>query len=415
MARGARILTVGAALFGAAAPARAQSSFAEATSMGWGGVLTGIFLGLLLFSLAYNAAFFTLLRERFLIWQSARTLGYFALAVALSPLAMGPWLAADSFARQVWICVFFDISVTVSGPFLRAYLEPGMVGKRLRRLLGWPPFLILLTTPAMLIPDCPPAYMALRNVALLAMLALCASTVVIALMRGSRTARYQAAAWSGIGGVYGISLFHDIILGQPFDAFLFLLFPALGLEVMLTALGILDRLVRLRRERQEARAQAEAMRIIAHTDPLTGLPNRRAIEASFRDEAPVAIALVDIDHFKAINDRYGHDVGDQVIFAAGVALGSGSALAARVGGEEFALLFRGPPAAVAIEAERLRERIGSYAAQMVPLLERPVTASMGLVHIGRNTSFGAAMKSADINLYAAKESGRDRVVFVAAA
>lgn len=414
MARGARILTLGAGLLAAAAPARAQSSFAAATSMTWDGVLTGIFLGLLLFSLAYNAVFYRLLRERFLIWQSVRALSYFALVIALSPLAMGPWLAPDSFARQVWITIFFDLSLVVSGVFLRSYLEPGMIGPRLHRWLGWPPVLILMTTPATMMPDAT-TYMMLRSAVLVAMLALCASAVVIALTRGSRTARYQAAAWSGIGGVYGVSLFHDLVLGQPFDNFLFLLFPALGLEVMLTALGILDRLVRLRRERQEARAQAEAMRIIAHTDPLTGLPNRRAIEESFNDEPPVAIALVDLDHFKAINDHHGHDVGDRVIFAAGVALGSGTAMAARVGGEEFALLFRGAPAAVAIEAERLRQRIGAYVAQMVPLLERPVTASMGLVHIGRDTSFGAAMKSADINLYAAKESGRNRVVFIEAA
>jgi len=414
MARGARLGILGAVLLGAAVPVRAQSSFADATSMTWDGVLTGIFLGLLLFSLAYNAAFFSLLRERFLIWQSARTLCYIALAVALSPLAMGPWLAPDSFARQIWITIFFDLSLVVSGAFLRSYLEPGMVGPRLYRWLGWPPVLILLTTPATLMPDAP-TYMMLRSMVLVAMLAFAAATVVIALKRGSRTARYQAAAWSGIGGVYGVSLFHDIVLGEPFASFLFLLFPALGLEVMLTALGILDRLIRLRRERQEARAQAEAMRVIAHTDPLTGLPNRRAIEESFNDDAPVAIALVDLDHFKAINDRHGHDVGDRVIFAAGVALGSGSALAARIGGEEFALLFRGAPEAVAIEAERLRQRIGAYVAQMVPTLGRPVTASMGLVHIGRGTSFGAAMKSADINLYAAKESGRDRVVFIEAA
>ncbi len=414
MARGARILTLGAGLLAAAAPARAQSSFAAATSMTWDGVLTGIFLGLLLFSLAYNAVFYRLLRERFLIWQSVRALSYFALVIGLSPLAMGPWLAPDSFARQVWITIFFDLSLVVSGVFLRSYLEPGMIGPRLHRWLGWPPVLILLTTPATVMPDAT-TYMMLRSAVLVAMLALCASAVVIALTRGSRTAHYQAAAWSGIGGVYGVSLFHDLVLGQPFDNFLFLLFPALGLEVMLTALGILDRLVRLRRERQEARAQAEAMRIIAHTDPLTGLANRRAIEESFNDEPPVAIALVDLDHFKAINDHHGHDVGDRVIFAAGVALGSGTAMAARVGGEEFALLFRGAPAAVAIEAERLRQRIGAYVAQMVPLLERPVTASMGLVHIGRDTSFGAAMKSADINLYAAKESGRNRVVFIEAA
>ena len=415
MTRWARAWAIGAGLLATAAPARAQSSFADATDMTWDGVLTGIFLGLLLFSLAYNAAFHALLRERFLIWQSVRTLAYFALAIGLSPLAMGAVLAPDGFARQLWITLFFDLGVAVSGPFLRAYLEPGMVPRRLHPLLGWPPFLILLTTPATVMAHPPGAYLALRDLLLVAMLALCAATVVIALLRGSRTARYQAAAWSGIGGVYAVSLFHDIVLKAPFEAFLFALFPALGLEVMLTALGVLDRLIRLRQERQEARAQAEAMRVIAHTDALTGLPNRRAIEESYRGERPVAIALVDLDHFKAINDHHGHDVGDRVIFAAGVALGSGSAMAARIGGEEFALLFRCEAGAVAGEAERLRRRVATYIAQMVPALKRPVTASMGLVHIARETSFGAAMKSADINLYAAKESGRDRVVFIAAA
>lgn len=414
MALLARILAAFAGLFGTITHARAQSSFADATIMTWDGVLTGIFLGLLLFSLAYNAAFFSLLRSRFLIWQSVRTCTYFALALCLSPLAIGSLLAPDSFARQIWICVLFDLCVVVSGPFIRSYLEPETVHPRLHPLLGWPPALILLTTPAMLIGE-PPLYMAVRNLLLLAMLVLCAATVIIALTRGSRTARYQTAAWSGIAAVYGASLFHDIFLGQPFELFLFFLFPALGLEVMLTALGVLDRLIRMRRERQEARAQADAMRIIAHTDPLTGLPNRRAIEEGFNQDPPVALALVDLDHFKSINDHHGHDVGDRVIFATGVALGSGAATAGRIGGEEFALLFRGPSADVAEEAERLRQRIGAYVEQMVPSLKRPVTASMGLVHIARGTSFGAAMKSADINLYAAKESGRDRVVFVEAA
>jgi diguanylate cyclase (GGDEF)-like protein len=415
MARWARALGVGAVLLGTAAPAHAQSSFADATVMTWDGVLTGIFLGLLLFSIAYNAAFHALLRERFLIWQSVRAFAYFALAIGLSPLAMGGFFTPDSFARQVWITMFFDLGVAVSGPFLRAYLEPGTIPKRLYPLLGWPPFLILLATPVTVMADPPALYFALRNLLLVSMLALGVATVAIALLRGSRTARYQAAAWSGIGGVYGVSLFHDIVLKAPFESFLFLLFPALGLEVMLTAFGILDRLVRLRSERQEAQAQAEAMRVIAHTDPLTGLPNRRAIEESYGQETPVAIAIVDLDHFKTINDRHGHDVGDRVIFAAGVALGSGSAMAARIGGEEFALLFRCEASAVAGEAERLRQRVGAYIAQMVPTLKRPVTASMGLVHIARETSFGAAMKSADINLYAAKESGRDRVVFIEAA
>lgn len=405
----------GAVLVGTAVPAHAQSSLAAATTMTWGGVLTGIFLGLMIFSLTYNAAFFAVLRERFLIWQSARALAYIALAIGLSPLAMGSFFTPDSFARQVWITTFFDLGVILSGPFVRTYLEPGKIPKRLYPWLGWPPFLILLTTPVTLMTDPPALYEAARNLILVATLILGFTTVSIALARGSRTARYQAAAWAGIGSVYGFSLFSNIVLGHPFALFLFALFPALGLEVMLTALGILDRLTRLRRERQEAQAQAAAMRVIAHTDPLTGLPNRRAIEESFKAEPPIAIALVDLDHFKTVNDRHGHDVGDRVIFAAGVALASGSAMAARIGGEEFALLFRGDASMVAAEAERLRHRVAAYIQQMVPSLKRPVTASMGLVHIARATSFGAAMKSADINLYAAKESGRDRVVVVAAA
>lgn len=415
MARWARALGVSAVLFCTAVPVRAQSALADGTDMNWDGVLTGLFLGLLLFSVAYNAAFFALLRERFLIWQSARTLAYFLLTILLSPLAMGAFLPPDSFDRQIWINILFDLGIVLSGPFLRAYLEPGMIGRRHHQLLGWPPALILLTTPAVLMSDPPMLYFAVRNLLFTAMLVTAVGAVVVAIRRGSRTARYQAMAWSGITGVLAVSLFHDIFMPEPFRLLLFLLLPALGLEVILTAFGILDRLVRLRRDRQEAQAQAEAMRVIAHTDPLTGLPNRRAIEESYGKEPPVAIAIVDLDHFKAINDRHGHDVGDRVIFAAGVALGSGSAMAARIGGEEFALLFRCEASAVAGEAERLRQRVGSYIAQMVPSLKRPVTASMGLVHIARDTSFGAAMKSADINLYAAKESGRDRVVFIAAA
>ena len=415
MARWARALGVGAVLLCTAMPARAQSAFADGTSMNWDGVLTGLFLGLLLFSIAYNAAFFVLLRERFLIWQSARTLSYFLLTILLSPLAMGAFLPLDSFDRQVAINIFFDLGIVLSGPFLRSYLEPGMIGRRHYQLLGWPPVLILLTTPAVLMTDPPFLYFALRNLLFTAMLVTAVGAVVVAIRRGSRTARSQVLAWSGIIGVMAVSLFHDIFMPEPFRLLLFLLLPALGLEVILTAVGILDRLLRLRRGREEAQAQADAMRIIAHTDPLTGLPNRRAIEENYNQDTPVAIAIVDLDHFKAINDRHGHDVGDRVIFAAGVALGSGSAMAARIGGEEFALLFRCEASAVAAEAERLRLRVGTYIAQMVPTLKRPVTASMGLVHVARDTSFGAAMKSADINLYAAKESGRDRVVFVEAA
>lgn len=415
MVRWVPILASGAVLLCTATSVHAQSLFAAAASIPQDGVLTGMFLGLLVFSLIYNAAFYVLFRERFLIWQSIRTAVYFAMAIGLLPYMIEPFQSPDSFTRQLWLTVCFDLGVAVSGPFLRTYLEPGTIPKRLIPLLGWPPFLILLTTPVTVMTDPPALYFAVRHLLLVAMLAIATVVVVIALRRGSRTARYQLAAWSGIGGIYAVSLIHDAVLGTPFEALLYLLFPALGLEVMLTALGILDRLLRLRDERQEAQALAEAMRVMANTDPLTGLPNRRALEEAYNRETPAAIALVDVDHFKSINDNYGHDVGDQVICAAGAALNSGSAMAARVGGEEFALLFHAPAGNVAAEAERLRQSIGAHVARMVPTLKHPVTASMGFVHIAPGTDFSAAMKSADINLYTAKESGRNRTVFIQAA
>lgn len=398
----------------ATSPALAQSSFAENTEMSWDGALTGIFFGLLIFSVAYNAAFYALLRERFLLWQSARSIIYLALVVGLSPLAMGAFFSPESFARQVYINLLFDLGVAITGPVLRAYLEPGMIGSRLYRALGWLMPVVMLTTPAMLIPDCPPAYMAFRNAVMVATLVLCMTAVAQAWMRGSRTARYQALAWSAITSVYGISLFHDIVLGRPFEYFLFALFPALGLETILTALGMLDRLHRLRAEREEARASAQALQLIAYRDPLTGLANRRAVEAQFVSHRPLAVALVDLDHFKRINDRYGHAIGDDVIAAAGAALASGRAVAARIGGEEFALLLYGTIIDVVFEAEALRQSVSRRVAEDVRTVIEPVTASMGLVLVDPDLNFAAAMKAADVNLYAAKDGGRNRAVLPAA-
>ena len=402
-------LTAACAMLLAATPAHAQSSFADGTEMTWDGALTGIFFGLLIFSVAYNAAFYTLLRERFLLWHSGRAFIYLALVIGLSPLAMGSWLSPESWARQVYINILFDLGVAITGPCLRAYLEPGVISRRMHRALGWIAPAVMLTTPAMLIGDAP-TYMALRNLILVAVLLLFITAVAQAWRNGSRTARYQALAWTGIASVYGVALFHDIVLGRPFEAFLFALFPALGLETILTALGMLDRLHRLRAEREEARATANAMHLIAHTDPLTGLANRRAIEARFAERQPTAVAIVDLDHFKSINDRHGHDIGDRVIAAAGAALAGGQAVAARIGGEEFALLLYGGIGEAVTEAEALRQAITLRVALTVAAVNTQVTASMGLALVDPAMDFARAIKAADINLYSAKGSGRDRAV-----
>ncbi|MGF6817176.1 diguanylate cyclase (GGDEF)-like protein [Paraburkholderia atlantica] len=166
---------------------------------------------------------------------------------------------------------------------------------------------------------------------------------------------------------------------------------------------------------------AERLERLANVDDLTGALSRRAfieiggalLNASLRTGSPVAIAIVDIDSFKAVNDTHGHAAGDQVLahFAAFVAreLRIGDVFG-RLGGEEFGVLC---PATSAAEAVVLLERLRARLAAIVPD-ERPrglrYTFSVGVDQQRRGESLAQLMARADRALYAAKAAGRDRVM-----
>jgi diguanylate cyclase (GGDEF)-like protein len=143
----------------------------------------------------------------------------------------------------------------------------------------------------------------------------------------------------------------------------------------------------------------------AERDPLTGLLNRRSLQNALETAGPVdALVLIDLDHFKAVNDRYGHVAGDKVLVSFAECLQSaarGSDSVARFGGEEFALLLRegGPDGAAAV-IERLR----ALWAKTNP----PTTFSAGIAQRRRNESVSDALQRADEALYAAKKAGRNR-------
>lgn len=171
---------------------------------------------------------------------------------------------------------------------------------------------------------------------------------------------------------------------------------------------------------------ADAMRHLATVDPLTGACNRRTFMAmaeatlarARRDRSPVSLLMLDIDHFKEINDRHGHLVGDQVLqqFVAEVrACLRQEDMLTRYGGEEFCVLL--PHSALdgaRTLAERIRLRIAN-----TPFSDRddPVrlTASIGLstTEDGQETSIDTLLESADCALYSAKNGGRDRVACIA--
>jgi len=164
--------------------------------------------------------------------------------------------------------------------------------------------------------------------------------------------------------------------------------------------------------------QNRTLSVHALQDGLTELPNRRAFDARLRDflargREGRALALADIDHFKEINDRHSHLVGDDVLRRLGQLLRAGVRdldFAARFGGEEFALLFVDVDWARARAAcERLRQMIAAQPwGELIPDLQ--VTISIGLAMIRPGEDSVAALSRADRALYLAKVSGRNRVV-----
>jgi diguanylate cyclase (GGDEF)-like protein len=169
----------------------------------------------------------------------------------------------------------------------------------------------------------------------------------------------------------------------------------------------------------------ERMRIelhrVATTDALTGLPNRRTIsehatqsftQAKARAQ-PFSVAVIDIDHFKRINDRYGHDAGDHVLQRVAQTLSEharGKQLVGRQGGEEFVALLEdanAPDSATA--AERLREAVAA-ATPLIGGNPESVTVSIGVATMNEgDASFDDLLRRADRALYAAKDAGRNRV------
>lgn len=159
----------------------------------------------------------------------------------------------------------------------------------------------------------------------------------------------------------------------------------------------------------------------ALTDSLTGLPNRRAFERAAAKRSNVGaarrdcVALFDLDRFKSINDRFGHDVGDEVLKSFAISalkLTRPSDTLARLGGEEFVLLIEDASIEQAFDiCERIRREVGGGLI-MVPPEELRVTVSGGVAALGPD-GLGAALKAADEALYRAKKSGRDRLLLAA--
>lgn len=177
------------------------------------------------------------------------------------------------------------------------------------------------------------------------------------------------------------------------------------------------RLAVAERESEELRCALDEARGFARQDPLTKLANRRAFDEAFdalETPSPVVIAVCDIDHFKRVNDEFGHAVGDRVLRAVGRTLAAeiDGALVARYGGEEFAVLITGEDVDAALATiERARSAVAARRFRA-----RDTDTPIGTVTISAGIAVGTAGElremlyaKADAAMYRAKAAGRNRV------
>ncbi|WP_336978785.1 diguanylate cyclase [Altererythrobacter fulvus] len=377
----------------------------------------GMLAGLLFAPLIFDIALYSVLRQRFILWHVTMVLAMIGYVTSFSGLIV---LFTDLGVVTLAKINGFTpaLAVGLAGFFLADFLEPDALSKRMRLAVRVASLLVILG-PGLITLH--PPFLDYRShqfyfIGYLPALLLQLAAMAQALRRRSRSVKFLIAAWTPIilCGVEriarGVGLY-----GAP-ELVDELIYAALVVEVIISAVGVADRMMGLRDQRDTARTRAQVLETLADHDPLTGLLNRRAIEPRFHqlcEHGFGTYALLDLDHFKAINDLHGHAMGDEVLRATARSLAPDEdTLVMRLGGEEFLLLLRGPDARA--RAEQRRQMLPLRIAEEVPGLSRLVTASMGVVEgppeaMGAS-SFRALYSRADKLLYEAKQAGRNRTI-----
>lgn len=407
-------------------------------------LLHGTLLGLFLALFVYNLLLYLALPDRSHLYY-----------VIYLPFALLTITALDGFGpsvlypRWTWpgnegLIVFSGITFFLILSFARGFLNTREHRDLDRWVRGLLAASLMLAAAPLLLPI--RAAYELDMLMVFAFPLVSAGVGVISWRRGRREARFFV--FGQVASCIGLMAFGLLIYGVlPFNLFLFeSISLGIAADALLLALALADRIRLLQdaklaaentvRKNLELR-QEELERVVAErtaelevarnkaehlalTDPLTGIANRRGllelaereIKLAIRHRRPLAVVMLDLDHFKRVNDTYGHAEGDRVlgsIVSAAQKEIRDTDLFGRVGGEEFLLILPDTTADAAVAvAERVRMRIAEEVTVGVP--PEPVTASLGVAWLTATTRDLEALESAaDAALYTAKRNGRNRV------
>ena len=406
----------------------------------------GAFTGTMVVCTGLALLLYVVMRDRLFLLFTGFLAGYTLLQLVLSGLAFQYlWPEATAWASRAP-----PVLVALTGLFITAFSREFLdIRERLRRLDA-----VLRLTYPFGVAVAAAAFVdvaAAIRLSVIYGLGVCLMAIAGGLLlaaRGQRSAGYFTAAL--IAFVLGMVTASMTYLGEASYSALTANAMQVGsvLLVALTAIAVSDRIRSLLRSRAHAAESAQRyltslnqelerlvsdrtaalersnaeLKQLASRDGLTGLLNHRAtveelerlLKSAFRYGEPLAVAMVDIDHFKEINDQFGHQVGDGVLTALAQVFASrvrAADVCGRYGGEEFLLLLPKATAATGGElAERLRQAIEEL--HLPALAGAVVTASFGVAAVdplGPSVSVDAVIHRADDALYRAKREGRNRV------
>jgi diguanylate cyclase (GGDEF)-like protein len=386
--------------------------------------LVCLFAGVVGASLAYTAFLYAGLRHAFLRQYALWCLAVLAYGLGWSNLLFhaAPGLAGSWGVR---LNLYTAGAATLfAGLFLASFLEQDALPRRMRRLLvatSWASLALAILASFDGI-GAGYAFVLDRalNVVVAFGMALVLACVAVAWRRGSRSVRFYAIAWSPALLAFLLRMARNFHLVAHADWIDMCLFGATIIETMLLSAAISDRFRKLEFECNSARAESAELSRIADTDMLTGIYNRRGFvsrtERIMASGGTPALVLIDIDRFKSINDRYGHDGGDEVLRAVGAVLATlpePGHVVGRLGGEEFGILSAGGDGGPLAIAERIQRELGELSFGFGETLR--VGVSIGVAPAAAGETFVSLYRRTDEALYEAKHGGRGCIVEAAPA
>jgi diguanylate cyclase (GGDEF)-like protein len=380
----------------------------------------GVYTGVLLSIALYNLLFYLTLRQRvylYYVFYIVFTILYFLASVNMFQewfLMRSPDL--DFRLRQGLL----SLAVLPCFAFTRSFLLTAQHAPRLDAIMrvamvGWSVFVCLVPALPLSTLDVVSSLMGLISPYFFF------AAGLLRYRAGFQPARFYTLAWGML--CVALSLYSLMHLGvvPPVEGVLYAVQAVSATEAILLSYALADRIRSLRQENEEARRSERRYKVMAVTDELTELYNARFFRAQLPLEMgkatslglPLSLVIMDIDDFKTFNDTYGHLAGDEALRSLGRVIANcvrDRDIACRYGGEEFSVIL---PATTAAEAFDVAERIRLAYQEVRRHSDRPDGArsvSAGVSELRPIDEPEAFLHRADVALYRAKHSGKDRVL-----